>query len=149
MAFEHLGTLVDAQRTRRATPKHQIEKHVITREARRQEKKDKADEFRAAVWKRDKSRSRASGTALSRSSADPKKVGEVHHVLKRSTNPSEIYNPSNGLLLSRFEHALAEAECPNAPDKHYLDIEGSDDRALPQTFIWRDRHGKETKRRVS
>jgi hypothetical protein len=148
MSVRNLGTLVDAQRTRRAMPKHQIEKSVITRDDKRKAKKEKGETFRDDVWTRDKKRSRASKKPVSRSGTDPHKVGEVHHVIPRSLAPERVYDVANGLLLTRFEHALAETACPNDPAHHYLDIEGPDDRGLPQTFIWRDRDGNETKRRI-
>jgi hypothetical protein len=116
-----------------------------------EKKKTKAQrekDFRAAVWERDKSRSRASDKPLARSGTDFEKVGEVHHVLKRSTHPEDRLNPANGILLSKREHHLAETACPNAPDKQLLDIAGPADLGQPQTFIWRDIHGKQTKRRV-
>jgi hypothetical protein len=147
-ALARLGTLVDAQRTRRATPKHQIEKSVITKDDKRKSKKAKGDAFRDEVWTRDKKRSRASGKPLSRSGTDPHKVGEVHHVIPRSLAPERVHDVANGLLLSRFEHALAETTCPNAPAHHYLDIVGPDDRGKRQTFIWRDKDGNEKKRKV-
>lgn len=143
----NLPTMAEVAASRGATPKHQIEKSVITKDERRKGKKLKAEDFRKAVWLRDKSRSRASGKPLAKSGTDPKAVGEIHHVLKRSTNPDEVYNAANGILLSRFEHALAESACPNDPSKHYLEIDGPANRGEPQIFIWRDRDGKETKRR--
>lgn len=121
---------------------------MITNETKRVDKKLKGEHFRADVWTRDKKRSRASKTPLSRSGTDPHKVGEVHHVIPRSLAPERVYDVANGLLLTRFEHALAETACPNDPAHHYLDIVGPDDRGQLQTFIWRDRDGKETKRTV-
>lgn len=145
MGLSDLGYL--DQRGRCATPKHQIEKSVITKETTRVEKKRRGEQFRADVWTRDKKRSRASAKPLSRSGTDPHKVGEVHHVIPRSLAPERVYDVANGLLLSRFEHALAETACPNDPAHHYLDIEGPDDRSLPQTFLWRDKDGKVIKER--
>lgn len=123
--------------------------NVVAREDKRKAKKLSHKEFRAAVWLRDKNKSRASGKKLGHSGTDPHRVGEVHHVIARSLAPEKIFDPSNGLLLSRFEHALAEAICPNDPAHRLLDIDGPEDRSLPQTFIWRDPQGKEIKRRVN
>ena len=123
--------------------------NVLAKEEKREAKKDKHRAFRAAVWARDEGRSRASGHPLVRAHVDPHKAGEVHHVIARSIAPERIFDPENGLLLSRFEHALAEAICPNDPAHHLLDIEGDEDRAKPQIFIWRDVNGVETKRRQS
>lgn len=111
-------------------------------------KKQAEAEFRAAVWTRDEGKSRASKKPLSKSGTDWKRVGEVHHVLARSTDPDKRLDPSNGILLSKLEHSLAEAHCPNDPKHCLLDIQGPVDRAKPQTFIWRDIHGKQLRRRV-
>lgn len=147
--LDHLDLVsLNQQTARTATPKYQIEKSVITKDEKRKTKKLKHEDFRKAVWLRDKGRSRASGKPLAKSGTDPKAIGEVHHVIARSLAPEKIFEPSNGILLSRFEHALAETACPNDPAHHYLEIVGPADRGLPQTFIWRDRDGNETKRRV-
>src|SRR5712692_5315558 len=53
--------------------------------------------FRQAVWDRDK-RCRATGAIVARSGSNWDKVGEIHHVLKRSTHPEERLNPANGIL---------------------------------------------------
>jgi 5-methylcytosine-specific restriction endonuclease McrA len=121
---------------------------VIVKEERRKEKVANADTFRKGVWKRDESLSRASGKPLSHSGTDFHKVGEVHHVIPRSLAPERVYDVTNGLLLSKHEHALAEAVCPNAPDRRFLDISGPDDRGEQQTFIWRDAQGTELRRRI-
>jgi hypothetical protein len=118
---------------------------------KQEKKKAKATlerEFREGVWTRDKKRSRASRKPLGHSGTDWSKVGEVHHVLARSTHPDRIYDVSNGILLSKEEHALAEAMCPNAAGKYLLEINGPEDRGEKQTFIWRDVHGKELRRRI-
>lgn len=141
-------TMAEVNSVRRATPKHQITPNVITREDKRQAKKANAATFRKGVWERDRSRSRASKTPLSRSGSDFKKVGEVHHVIPRSLAPERIYEIANGILLSKYEHALAETACPGDPAHHLLDIEGPLDRGELQTFIWRDKNGKELKRRI-
>lgn len=121
---------------------------VVAKVERKKSKQADEKAFRDGVWERDKRRSRASGKPLARSGSDFEKVGEVHHVLARSVAPERIYDVSNGLLLSKHEHHLAETRCPNDPAHHLLDIEGSEDRAQPQTFIWRDVHGKELRRKT-
>lgn len=122
--------------------------HVVTKEAKRVAKKANEVTFRKGVWERDKSRSRASKKPLSRSGSDFHKVGEVHHVVPRSLAPERVYDVTNGLLLSKHEHALAEAICPNDPAHRLLDIAGPDDRGQLQTFIFRDTDGKELRRRI-
>lgn len=152
MALSGLGYLTDAQQTRRATPKHEVLPAPLVKEEKRKAKKVREDAFRKAVWLRDKGRSRASGKPLARSGTDFHKVGEVHHVIARSLAPERLYDATNGILLSKHEHHLAETSCPNDPAHCLLDIRhadaGADDRGLPQLFIWRDVHGKETKRRI-
>lgn len=124
------------------------EPRIIANENKDKAKKQNGVSFRAAVWSADEGKSRASGTPLSKSGTDAKRVGDVHHVLSRSTNPDRVYDVSNGLLLSRFEHALAEANCPNDPAHHLLDIVGPENRRKPQRFIWRDKNGKILKERI-
>ena len=149
MSTPSIGARLDlpylGERPRCATPKHEIVPSVITKDERRKKKVLKAGEFRAAVWKRDEGKSRASGKPLAKSGTDPHRLGEVHHVLKRSTHPEDIYNPENGILLSKFEHALAETACALAPEHCLLEIDGSEDRGKPQKFTWRDRTGTITK----
>lgn len=121
---------------------------VLAKIARKAAKKADEATFRAGVWSRDQSRSRASGKPLARSGSDYARVGEVHHVLKRSTAPELIYSVENGILLSKQEHILAETACPNDPSYMLLDIRGPEDRGKAQEFIWRDKDAQELKRRV-
>lgn len=145
--FPNLPTAAQVNAVRRATPKGIP---TVLAKAEKKKSKEKAEkEFRAAVWARDKGQSRATGKPLAKSGTDYDRVGEVHHVLKRSTHPDAVYDPTNGLLLSKTEHRLAETACPNAPDKMLLDITGPDDRGKPQKFVWRDIHGKATKTRTN
>jgi hypothetical protein len=121
---------------------------VLVKEEKRKTKAQQHKDFRAAVWERDAGHSRASGKPLAKSGADWKRVGEVHHVLARSTNPESVFDVSNGILMSKEEHALAETNCPNAPDKCLLDIDGPEDRGKPQKFTWHDINGNRIRHRV-
>ena len=69
-------------------------------------------------------------------------LGEVDHVINRSTAPEWVYDTSNGILLSKEENRLKKARCSKAPEHHYFEIDGPDDRALPQVFRWRNDEGK-------
>lgn len=139
MGLHDLPTLAEMNARPRACPKGSP--HVLVKKARERTKAERERAFRAAVWARDQSRSRASGKPLAKSGTDYERVGEVHHVLKRSTHPEDIWTPTNGILLSKAEHALAETRCPADPSRFLLTISGPDDRSRPQTFIWRDQHG--------
>ncbi len=142
-------SLAEIQATRRATPKHQIVPNVITKEARRQAKKQNADTFRKAVWARDKGICRATGVKLAKSgTTDPHTLGEVDHSIPRSLAPDRIYDVTNGLLISKFLNRLRKVVCAEAPEHLMFDYSGPDDRGLPQTFTWRDRTGRITKQRV-
>jgi len=141
-------SLQDRQMERRATPKHQMTPAPLVKHEKKKAKKASEAEFRKGVWERDKSRSRASKKSLGHSGSDWDRIGEVHHVIPRSIAPERIYDVKNGLLLSKHEHALAEAICPNDPAHRLLDIEGPDDRGEKQVFIWRDVNGKELRRRI-
>lgn len=121
---------------------------ALTKDEKKKSKAAQERAFRDAVWARDRNTSRASGAPLGHSGTDWERVGEVHHVLARSTNPEERLNPGNGILLSRKEHRLAETACPHDPAHCLLDIEGPVDRGERQTFIWRDVNGNELRRRV-
>lgn len=137
---------IEAERIGKAIPKGLP--HALVKEDKRKAKLANADTFRKGVWARDERCSRASKKPLARSGTDVHQVGEVHHVIPRSLAPERVYDVTNGLLLSKHEHALAEAICPNDPAHRLLDIEGPDDRGEKQTFVWRDIHGTELKRKV-
>lgn len=148
--FGRLQTMdqVAAERQEKREPIAKGLPRPLVKEAKRKAKELSAADFRKGVWERDERRSRASRKPLARSGTDFHKVGEVHHVIPRSLAPERVYDVTNGLLLSKHEHALAEAICPNDPTHRLLDIIGPDDRGQPQTFIWRDEQGKELKRKV-
>lgn len=137
---------VDALRRGKPLPKGLPAPLVKQEKAKTKAQQEK--EFRASVWDRDQWKSRATGKPLGKSGANWLKVGEVHHVLKRSTYPADRLNQSNGILLSKQEHALAETHCPSAVNKMLLEITGPADLGKPQTFVWRDVSGKELRRRV-
>jgi hypothetical protein len=144
-----LLTMDEAAALRRGKPIAKPMPHVLVQAEKVKTKAQQEKAFRDAVWTRDASKSRASGRPLVRSGTTQiNRLGEVHHVLKRSTHPEDRLNPANGILLSKQEHALAETACPNAPDTCLLDIQGAADLAQPQTFIWRDVNGEELRRRT-
>ena len=118
---------------------------MLVKKEKKLSKDEKAKAFRDAVWTRDQGKSRASGKKLSRTAMDWDRRGEVHHRLKRSTNPDAVYDVGNGILLSKSEHVLAETRCPNAIEFYLLDISGPDDLKDPQQFTFRDIHGTVTK----
>lgn len=121
---------------------------VIVRKEKKKSKEDEALAFRVKVRSRDKGKSRASGVKVSPTAMDWDSRAEVHHRLKRSTNPEERLNVENGITLTKTEHALAETRCPNAIEHFMLEITGPDDLGLPQTFTFRDVQGKVLKTRV-
>jgi len=146
MSLRDLPTLGELQARPRATPKPMP--HLVTKKSKQATQKRTEAAFRAAVWKRDEGKSRASGRKLSRSAMDWDTRGEVHHVLKRSTNPEGKWLPARGILLSKTEHKLAETRCPQAPEHHMLEILGGGDLGQLQAFVWRDVNGVELKRRI-
>ncbi len=118
----------------------------LAKEARAAEKAERGEAFRAAVWKRDKGRSRATGKKLVKSgTTDWHQLGEVDHVIDRSLAPERIYDVSNGILLSKRENRLKKVACPRAPEFRMFSISGPDDRAKLQLFTWRDEDGHVTK----
>lgn len=121
----------------------------LVKEQKAQDKADKGDAFRKAVWKRDEGKCRATGVPLVKSgTTDWEKLGEVDHAYPRSTAPELIYVVGNGLLLQKRLNRLRKVACPKAPEFRMFSYTGPDDRSQPQTFIWRDEDGKETKRRI-
>lgn len=112
-------------------------------------KKANADTFRKAIWKRDRSRSRATGKLLAKSGTlSWDELGEVDHVIDRSLAPERIYDVGNGILLSKRENRLKKTPCPRAPECRMFEVDGPDDRSLPQIFRWRDKDGRVTKETV-
>ncbi len=121
----------------------------IAKKERQKAKGKRDDAFRDAIWKLDKGKSRATGRKLVRSgTTDWDELGEVDHVINRSTAPDRIYDVSNGILLSKAENRLKKVRCIKAPEFFMFSVEGPDNRREPQTFIWRDKDGKELKRRI-
>lgn len=149
VSFQYLPTLADMQRTRRATPKYAIEPRELTQAKKKQAKLQNEKTFRAAVWKRDKGKCRATGVKLVKSgTVDPHALGEVDHTLLRSTHPDKVYDVANGVLIQKFLNRLRKRSCSRAPQFKYFDYDGPADRGLPQTFVWRDADGTITKTRI-
>ncbi len=146
MSFKHLPTLAEMQQQRRAKPKGLPS--MLVKQEKKATKEERAKAFRDACWLRDKGKSRATGRKLSRSAINWEQRGEIHHRLKRSTHPEDIYTVSNGILISKTEHALAETRCPNAIEFFMLDITGPDDLGELQTFTFRDIQGVIIKTRI-
>jgi hypothetical protein len=121
----------------------------VLKDKRVKAKKITDDDFRKEIWKLDGGKSRATGKKLARSGTTSwHELGEVDHALLRSTNPDRVYDPSNALLLSKWENRMRKVPCPRAPEFKMFDYSGPDDRRQKQTFVWRDEDGKVTKTRV-
>ncbi len=147
MSFmDRLGSLNEAQRERRPCPKGVP--HQIVKDKKKQAKADRGKQLRDEVWARDQGRCRATGVPLLRSgTTDDTKLGEVDHSIPRSLAPERVYDTSNALLLQKRLNRLRKAACVNAPEFRYFNYEGPLNRALPQTFTWRDDNGHVTKTR--
>ncbi len=149
MPLQDLPTLAEVEASRpRACPKAGLPA-PLARKARKKTKERLAKDFRDAIWLRDKGKSRATGRKVHKSgTTDWSKLGEVDHSVPRSLAPERIYDVCNGILLSKEENRLRKVSCVRAPEFRMFDYTGPDDRALPQTFVWRDADGKETKLRI-
>lgn len=121
---------------------------VLEKEERKRSKEKLHEEFRLAVWKRDKGICRATGVPLQKSGMDDNRIGEVDHVINRSTAPERIYDVTNGILIAKRLNRLKKTACPEAPEHHMFEIVGPDDRSQPQKYLWRDVTGKVTKTRL-
>jgi hypothetical protein len=147
MGISDLQSLQDVQQQRRAPQKGLPP--VLEKKERQRSKESLGEAFRLAVWKRDKGKSRATGRKLVKSgTTNWDQLGEVDHVINRSTAPERIYDVTNGILLSKTENRLKKVVCRNAPEFHLFEVSGPDDRALPQAFTWRDVDGTVTKTRM-
>ena len=122
---------------------------ALEKKERKQAKKDKDDAFRDDIWKLDNGCSRATGKPLRRGGTTSwDELGEVDHVINRSTAPELVYERSNGILLSKMENRLKKTPCPQAPEHYMFEVSGPENRRLPQTFVWRDQTGKIVRRTV-
>jgi 5-methylcytosine-specific restriction endonuclease McrA len=146
--LDGLPTYAQVNAKRRAEPKGSMTPNVVSKQDRRDAKKQNAETFRKAVWARDKGKCRATGVKLSHSGSDPHTVGEVDHAIPRSLAPERIYDTTNGILISKYLNRLRKAVCPEAPEHHLFSYTGPDDRGELQTFTWRNRDGSVQKTRV-
>lgn len=145
--FDALPTMAEMREQPCASQKGRP--HALAKEDRDKVKADKGKAFRDEVWARDGGRCRATGaTLLRKGTIDATQLGEVDHSYPRSTSPERIYDTSNGVLLQKRLNRLRKLSCVNAPEFKYFDYSGPENRALPQTFIWRDDDGKITKRSI-
>lgn len=144
----NLPTLAEMRETRCAVNKSAIVPAVVAKEEKRKAKRQNDETFRAAIWLRDKATCRATGVPLAKSGTDPHRIGEVDHVLNRSTHPELIYEPKNGILISRYLNRLKKVACPETPEHFMFAIAGPDDRGELQTFTWRNKAGKVIKTRI-
>lgn len=135
---------IEAERVGKAIPKGLPA--IIEKKERKQAKKDKDDAFRDDIWKLDGGKSRATKTPLVRGgTTEWDRLGEVDHVINRSTAPELVYERSNGILLSKTENRLKKTPCPLAPEFFMFSVDGPENRRLPQRFTWRDKAGKITR----
>ncbi len=142
-----LPTLAEMNAERRA-PQKGLPPPLVKKE-KAKAKKLSDEQFRAAIWKLDKGRSRATGKPLVKSgTTDWAKLGEVDHSIPRSLAPERIYDTSNALLLSKEENRLRKVACPEAPEFQMFNYSGPDNRREDQTFVWRDKTGRITKTRI-
>lgn len=145
----NLQTKAEVEASRpRAQPKTGLPR-PLDKKARQKSKDEQAKAFRDEVWARDQGRCRATGKPLVRSgSTDWEQLGEVDHSILRSLAPERIYDTSNGLLLTKALNRLRKVACAKAPEFKRFDYEGPDNRALPQTFTWRDEDGTITRQTI-
>jgi hypothetical protein len=150
MDLSHLKTLDEVAAARVGKPLPKPVPHQITKDTKAKQKKMNDEAFRDLIWKLDEGRSRATGKPLRKSgTTNWHELGEVDHAIQRSLAPELIYEPSNGVLLSKWENRMRKVSCIRAPEFHYFDYTGPENRREPQHFIWRNDDGtiiKETRR---
>lgn len=140
MSYFDLPTLADDPR--RATPKHEMVPHQLVKERRDKAKKITREQFTALIWKLDGGLCRATKRPLKRSGLDWNEIGEVDHSIPKSLAPDRLYDPANGLLLTKRLNRLRKVSCPRAPEYHLFDYRSTGNAREPQTFIWRDEDGR-------
>ena len=146
MGIQDLPTLAE-MRAKPCAPAKGLPRQLAKKEAKKA-KEDRGKAFRDEVWARDGGQCRATGKQLLRwGTTDWDLLGEVDHAYQRSTHPERIFDTSNGLLLTKALNRLRKVACPHAPEHKMFDYSGPENRALPQTFVWRDKTGKVIKRR--
>jgi hypothetical protein len=146
--FDHLGQTLAEQRAIPCAPPKSIPTPA-RKDEERHAKKLTDDAFRKLIWKLDGGKSRATGKPLAHSGTTSwHELGEVDHSIPRSLAPDRIYDPSNALLLSKWENRMRKIPCIRAPEFKYFDYSGPDDRRRPQTFVWRDDDGTVVKTRI-
>jgi hypothetical protein len=147
MSIRDLPTLAEVQTIRRAPAKGLP--HQLVKKAEKVDTEKRGEQFRAAVWMRDRGCCRATGKPLKRSgTTDWSILGEVDHSIPRSLAPERIYDVGNGLLLTKELNRLRKVACPRAPEFRMFAYDGPDDRQQPQTFTWRNEDGAVTKQRI-
>jgi hypothetical protein len=145
-----LPTLAEMQEARASIPNWKPAPAMLQKDAKKKAKKLTDDEFRALIWKLDGARSRATGKPLVHGgTTDWHHLGEVDHSIPRSLAPDRIYDPSNALLLSKWENRARKTPCPRAPEFRMFDYTGPDDRRKPQHFVWRNEDGRIVKERIA
>lgn len=118
----------------------------LAKKEREKAKKVSDDAFRAAIWKLDKHRCRATGKTLVKSvTLDWSELGEVDHSIPRSLAPELIYETSNALLLQKQLNRLRKVACLHAPEFRRFSYTGPEDRRKAQHFVWRNEDGKITR----
>ena len=128
VSMSRLPTMADMNARPRACPKGAT--RLDTKKATDKAETKAAEEFRAKVWKRDKSHCRACQRAVIKSLELLPEQGHVHHVAKRSKEPALLVEPRNGVLVC--------AECHQALEHHELQIVGTAKQVFThngQTFL--------------
>lgn len=74
------------------------EVRVVDRAAERRERERKAQEFRNAVWRRDKYQCRRCGRPVKRTLELVPNQGHVHHLRGRNVAPEDKFNPAKAQL---------------------------------------------------
>lgn len=103
-----LPSLDDAQRTRRATRKHETPTRLAERTKQDHENAKRDLAFRAEVWRLDGGRCAVCGCRCVRTLRFQKNRGEVHHLSGRNVAPQDRYNPARARLLCLEDHGRAE-----------------------------------------
>jgi len=110
MRLQDLGTLTDAQRTRRATRKRDLPTRLdraIASKAARLADKRKLDAWAVAVKTRDRWKDRRTGIKVFRTRAlDPLRA-EAHHIASRDDRAVR-YDVRNGICVSLETHDAVE-----------------------------------------
>ncbi|MCR4341902.1 MAG: hypothetical protein NUW01_18655 [Gemmatimonadaceae bacterium] len=107
MSLDSLTTLVDQQKVRRATPKHEMTTRLSEKGAAIADEKKQEAAWKKGVWKRDDGKCRVCHCHVKKTLTFEPKQGHCHHIKERAHKPTR-WDVRNGLLVCMEDHERIE-----------------------------------------